>query len=275
MLEGGNEQVTAAASEPAVGQQLRLLSWNIQAGVNSARYRHYLTQSWKHLLPHPGRVQTLEHIAATLGEFDLVGLQETDSGSLRTGFVNQTEYLAQRAGFPWWSDQTNRRLGSISNHANGLLSRLRPDRVEDHVLPGLPGRGVLSARFGEAGSALQVFILHLALGRRGRLRQLAFLCELLQGCRHAIVMGDMNCAPRSDELRMLVDSAGMHAPEPCPGTFPSWRPRRHIDHILVSASLAVECTYVPAWSFSDHLPIALTVRLPAHLHLDGRASRDS
>jgi endonuclease/exonuclease/phosphatase family metal-dependent hydrolase len=50
----------------------------------------------------PGRDRTLAR------EHDIVGLQEADPGSLRSGFTNQTHYLAQRAGFNYWSHQPNR-----------------------------------------------------------------------------------------------------------------------------------------------------------------------
>ena len=245
---------------------LRLLSWNIQTGVNAGGYHHYVTGSWKHLLPHRGRVQVLDRIAAVIGDFDIVALQETDSGSLRTGFVNQTEYLAHRGGFRFWRDQTNRELGGVARHANGLLSRLRPSRVEHHALPGIPGRGLIHARYGRH-APLHVFVLHLALGRRGRQRQVGFLAELLADCRHAVVMGDFNCTPDSVELRSLTERAGLGAPGFSTGTFPSWRPRRHIDHILVSSEIDVQRLYVPDWICSDHLPVALDARLPAGLDL--------
>ena len=55
--------------------------------------------------------------------YDVVALQESDAGSLRTGFTNQTEYLARQSCFPYWLDQTNRHLGHFAKHSNGLLIR--------------------------------------------------------------------------------------------------------------------------------------------------------
>ena len=81
-------------------QQLHLLSYNIQAGIYTRQYSEYVTKSWKHVLPHRERLHNLSRIAAMLHEFDLVGLQEVDAGSLRSGFVDQTEYLAYHAHFP-------------------------------------------------------------------------------------------------------------------------------------------------------------------------------
>lgn len=75
--------------------RLRLLSFNIQVGISTERYRHYLTRGWQHLLPHTGRAGNLQKIGDLLKDFDLVALQEADGGSLRSGYVNQVEHLAQ------------------------------------------------------------------------------------------------------------------------------------------------------------------------------------
>jgi endonuclease/exonuclease/phosphatase family metal-dependent hydrolase len=245
---------------------LRLLSYNIQTGITSERYRHYLTRSWRHVLPHPSRWVNLDAIAQSIAGYDLVALQEVDSGSLRTGFVNQTQYLADRAGFPFWHHQVNRRLGHLAQQSNGLLSRLPVRSVTDLKLPGLPGRGALVVRLGDPAATLTVFILHLALGKRARLRQVAFLAERLAGEPRAVVMGDLNCGPESEELRLLLETAPLRPPYERLRTFPSWRPRRYIDHILVSEALVPERMYVPDWPFSDHLPVAMDVRVPIREH---------
>ncbi len=88
------------STEHAHTRPLQLLSYNIQAGIAGTRYRDYLTQSWQHVLPSARRMTNLDRIARLVSRFDIVGLQEIDAGSLRSGFVNQAEYLAQRAGFP-------------------------------------------------------------------------------------------------------------------------------------------------------------------------------
>lgn len=244
-------------------QRLRLLSYNIQSGLSTRNYSQYLTRSWKHLVPVPSRMTNLDGIARILADYDLVGLQEVDAGSLRSGFVNQVKYLAAYANFEHVFDQSNRRIGMISQHGNALLSRIRPDAITEHKLPGLiPGRGVLEVRFGSGVDALHVLILHMALGRRGRLRQIEFLAELVRDCHHVILMGDLNCRSDSREMAELLASA--HLCEPAPGlhTFPSWRPDRQLDHILVSPSIKVERVEVLDHVYSDHLPIAMEVQLP-------------
>ena len=244
-------------------QRLRLLSYNIQSGLSTHTYSQYLTRSWRHLVPVPSRMVNLDGIARILTDYDLVGLQEVDAGSLRSGFVNQVKYLAAYAGFEHVFDQSNRKIGMISQHGNALLSRIRPDAITEHKLPGLiPGRGVLEVRFGSGVDALHVLILHMALGRRGRLRQIEFLAEIVRDCRHIILMGDLNCPSDSREMAVLLESVRLCEPEPGLLTFPSWRPDRQLDHILVSPSIAVERVGVLDHVYSDHLPIAMDVRLP-------------
>ena len=55
---------------------LRLLSYNIQGGIAARGYRHYVTHSWKHVLPDSERLGNLDRIAELIHDFDLVGLQE-------------------------------------------------------------------------------------------------------------------------------------------------------------------------------------------------------
>lgn len=249
-------------SASAPPRRLRLLSYNIQSGLTTNNYSQYVTRSWRHLVPVPSRMSNLDGIARILTDYDLVGLQEVDAGSLRSGFVNQVKYLAAHAGFEHVFDQSNRKIGMLSQHGNAVLSRIRPDALTEHKLPGLPGRGVLEVRFGSGPDALHVMILHMALGRRGRLRQIEFLAKRVGAYRHVIVMGDLNCDPHSPEMAVLVDVARLREPDPGLHTFPSWRPNRQLDHILVSSAITVERVEVLDCAFSDHLPIAMVVRLP-------------
>ncbi|NJN45183.1 MAG: EEP domain-containing protein [Candidatus Competibacteraceae bacterium] len=244
------------------GQRLRLLSYNIQAGLSTAKYSHYLTRSWQHIVPVPSRMENLDGIAQLIPDYDIVALQEVDTGSLRSGFVNQAKYLAERGGFQCVMDQANRRIGVISQHSNAVLSRIRPTQVIEHKLPGLPGRGVLQTTFGSGADNLQVIVLHLALGRRSRMRQIAFLADTIREYCHVIVMGDLNCRSDSREMKMLLRSAQLCEPEPGLHTFPSWRPDRQLDHILVSPTIQVEKVSVLAHTFSDHLPISMQVLVP-------------
>lgn len=251
-----------------LGQRLRLLSYNVQTGIETRRYREYLTQSWKHVLPHNKRFHNLDRIAQVARDYDIVGLQEVDAGSLRSGFVNLTEYVADRAEMPFWYDQINRRVGRIARHALGVVSRFQCSEIIEHRLPGaIPGRGALSIRFGSEADSLVVFILHLALGRRARLRQLEYVSEIVNEYRHVILMGDLNFPSQSAEMDFLIERTLMTEPTHGLNTFPSWRPNRNIDHILVTPTLRVDDVQVLNHPVSDHLPLAMSITLPPSLRV--------
>ncbi len=242
---------------------LRLLTYNIQAGGAVERYRHYVTRSWQHILPHSGKAENLEAVARVAAGFDIVGLQEVDDGSLRTGFVNQTQFLAERAGFPFWSHQANRDVAKLARSCNSLLSRLRPSRVLDHKLPGrIAGRGALMAHYGDGDDALVVMIVHLSLGRRSRLMQLDFLSELIAPHPNTVLMGDLNTAATSPEMERFLSTTHLRVPYDRIETFPSWKPQRAIDHILVGDQLSVRNAAIIDVPFSDHLPLAMEIHAP-------------
>jgi endonuclease/exonuclease/phosphatase family metal-dependent hydrolase len=251
------------------GTRVRLLSYNIQVGIATNKPHHYLTRSWRHLLPHGHHFNNLDEIAKVIKGYDIVGLQEVDAGSLRSSFVNQVNYLAERAGFNHWYHQRNRNLGHIACHANGLLSRYATADVANHKLPGvLPGRGAMVARYGERDNPLVVVLLHLALGRRARMRQLSYVADIVGQHQHVVVMGDMNCLADSEEMQLLLDNTGLTPPELDLPTFPSWRPSRTLDHILVSPSLSIENIRVLSdVDVSDHLPISMEIVVPKAVKL--------
>ncbi|MGO2131958.1 MAG: endonuclease/exonuclease/phosphatase family protein [Halomonas sp.] len=243
--------------------RIRLLTFNLQVGIQTSAYHHYLTRGWQHVLPHPKRQRRLRLISNILRRYDIVGLQEADGGSFRSGSINQVDYLAHQAGFPHHYQQLNRDLGKLAQHSNGLLSRLTPALVEEHRLPGtLPGRGAIHARYGSGPDALHIFVAHLALSQRGRNRQLDYLSEIIEPLRHVAVMGDLNCSfEQIQSHQRFCEAMALH-PVHLPPSYPSWQPRKALDHILLSDSLQAERVKVLNRLFSDHLPIAIDVRLP-------------
>lgn len=257
--------MSSAATEPADSRQhrLRLLSCNILAGGSVQRYSEYVTRSLSAVLPGRSKLENLDRLAELLSQFDVVGLQEADAGSLRSGFLNQTRYLAETSGMPYWSHQPNRAMARVAHSANGLISRFEPSSVLDYPLPSrIPGRGALLARFGEGPDALAVMIAHLSLSAPARARQLGFIAERLQDFPHAVLMGDLNTEEGSAEMRQLFTRCSLQPPAHTTPTFPSWKPRRSLDHILTSPAIHVDRIWTLPQTFSDHLALAAEIRLP-------------
>lgn len=256
---------------------VKLISANLQAGITTRRYSDYLTQSWSHVLPL-GKKKTLTSLAEHLQGADIAGIQEADSGSLRSGFHHQTIGLSERAGFSHWHHQTNRKIGLLACSGNGILSRYQAQEVTSLPLPGSPGRGALLARYQLEGMEHQLLVgvVHLALGASTRAIQLAFLSELMQNEPYAVLMGDFNCTINAPEMSSLWRSTLLESIE-APATFPSWNPTRAIDHILTTPALQADAPVVLAKSSSDHLMISRNIQLPTtiqknstltHLHAE-------
>ena len=115
---------------------------------------------------------------------------------------------------------------------------------------------------------LLICIMHLALGKRARRLQLAYISELVKEYSQLVVMGDFNCGTDSRELHELVDSTHLKLPVEDLKTFPSWKPDRKFDHILISESLKLEKTHVLEHTHSDHLPICVEIKLPKGVLLE-------
>ncbi|NUS39428.1 MAG: EEP domain-containing protein, partial [Lysobacter sp.] len=228
-------------------------------------YHDHAARAWSHVWPAGNKRGALDAIARLASAHDIVGLNESDPGSLRSGFTNQTHYLAQRGGFDYWTHQPNRSVGGVASSANGLLSRIEPLEVADHPLPGrIRGRGVLMARFGENHNGLTVAVAHLSLGAGSRMAQLSFIAELLQDHPHAVLMGDFNCPPDRPEMDVLYRRTRLQPPASSVPTFPSWKPQRAIDHILVTRDLAFASMRAVPAAQSDHLALSVELDVPAH-----------
>ena len=244
---------------------LRILTLNIQVGLQSSQYHHYVTGAWRHLVPTRGATANLARIAALAAPYDFVALQEADAGSLRTGKLNQVAHLAQLGNFPYWNAAVTRDLRPFAQHCLGCLSRWPLQHVQYHALPGrLPGRGALEVIIQPAGyEPLRLIMVHLALSARVRIPQLQYLAELVSGYAadtDTLVLGDFNSDNRELSAHGGIQAAGLHSLHSTP-TFPSWAAVRTLDHVLASPTVDVHSTTVLDERLSDHLPVATEIRL--------------
>src|SRR5690242_20998012 len=124
LLPSMTSAAKASPDKAPAERRLRLLSCNILAGASVQRYHEYVTRSINAVLPGRSKLDNLDRLAEVLPQFDVIGLQEADAGSLRSGFLNQTRYLAEASGLPFWSHQPNRPMARLAHSANGLISRM-------------------------------------------------------------------------------------------------------------------------------------------------------
>ncbi|MES2662490.1 MAG: endonuclease/exonuclease/phosphatase family protein [Pseudomonadota bacterium] len=241
---------------------LKLLSFNIQAGLNTQTFHEYAISGVRQFLPKAPQWGHLDAIAAVIQNYDVVGLQEVDGGSVRSGYLNQVHYLAGRAKFNYWHQQLNRNWGRFGQHSNGMLSQWIPHAVEEHRLPGLSGRGALIARFNCHAGELIIIIVHLALATDAQRKQIDYLAGIIREHSHVILMGDMN-----NDSQKILDFFKQHhiyldTAKDKLMSYPSWSPQKSLDHIFISPTLKIVKAEVIDCRLSDHCPVALEIHLP-------------
>lgn len=245
-------------------RQLRLLCANIQAGATTRRKLDYLTKGWSLWLPF-GKNNNLDVIAEEASRHDLVGLQESDGGSLRSGFVCQAAVVADRSGLPHSSRQINRSVGPMMASGNALIGRFEPTKLESFLLPSrIPGRGVLKAQYAlKNGSYLTVVVAHLSLRAPARKLQAERIAQLLEDAEHPILMGDFNCLASAPEMQLLFEKTNLRPPLQTLATYPAWSPSRAIDHIWVGGGIKQGPVETVSIGGSDHLAVSTQLTLPS------------
>ena len=244
-------------------QIIRLLSYNLQVGINSSRYSDYITQSWRHLLPDLDKSDNVTRAANWLSKYDVVALQEVDAGSLRSLYINHIELLAKKGGFPHYHQQQNRNLAGLAAHANGLLTKYQSSQVREHKLPGrISGRGALEIDIDSNGCNIKIISAHLALGQKSRKLQLEYIANLVQDSEHFVFMGDMNCKKETvlnafNNANINVTRNSLLSP-----TYPRWKPKHCYDQIWVSEGINIIKSQVLNLGVSDHLPVSMEIEVP-------------
>lgn len=242
--------------------ELRLLTYNIQAGIGTASYGQYLSQVHHQVMHTPAKGRTLSRIANLLMRYDIICLQEIDLGGRRSGYYNQVERIAEASGHKHISLQENRIVGKISRHGNAILSRYEHEDVQDLKLPGSKtGRGALLVKIIANDKPVWVVNIHLSLGLADQMEQVKFIAGHVPRDGRLIICGDFNCSASSAPVRYLTENLGIDChTKPQHKTYPSWNPRKDFDHILTSRSLHSEEINVVPVRYSDHRPVSLIVQ---------------
>ncbi|GAC1337254.1 MAG: endonuclease/exonuclease/phosphatase family protein [Myxococcales bacterium] len=194
-----------------------------------------------------GELRGLSAIAQVLraADADVVGLQEVDAGTARSGGVDQARALGEALAMDW----TFARAMDHDGGAYGCALLVRPALLGGRALaaravalpggsgPGEEPRVLLSARAGD----LRLFVTHLDLPARARLAQAAAIARAIGDPRQALLLCDANEPVGDPALRKLLAlplrDAWAEASAPERPTAPSDRPQERIDHVLLGAGL--------------------------------------
>jgi endonuclease/exonuclease/phosphatase family metal-dependent hydrolase len=251
LLAGVAAAATASPGLHAQATTLRIAAYNVKHGLGM------------------DSVIDLERVADVLRplDADVITLQEVDRGVERSSGVDQAARLAELLGM-------SAHFGAFMPYQGGeygmaVLSRLPVVGVDNVRLPdGEEPRTALEVRVaaGVQGRVVSIVGIHLYRTPEERRAQADSLSTYLESVEHPVVLaGDFNSRRGDVVLSALtaddwfvVDKDGERE------TFPSDRPQREIDFVMLrpaSAFEVVEHRVIDERVASDHRPLLVVLRL--------------
>jgi endonuclease/exonuclease/phosphatase family metal-dependent hydrolase len=239
---------------------IKVLAINIEAGVNNSRgYFGYLTTIFKNFFPHSNEplYKLAEYI--TKENIDIVALTEVDGGSFRTRHISQLKIISNLTGLIHNSFNPTYRFWRLINQGDGLLSRFPEHNREYYKLRSKHPRYLEFATADIERQKINIIVTHLSLGHRARIRELKQIITVLSHFNTPkILMGDFNTG-NLKELN-IIKQTGL-IPVHNNNTFPSWKPKKSIDHIFVSQEFEIVKTHICPLRISDHLGIIAELKI--------------
>lgn len=244
---------------------LRLLLFNIAYATGPPRGAyHHVVSAHRYLRSERHHIN---HICSYVEELapDVAGLVEVERGSMRNQRVDQVAVIARRLshhycyGCKYGRRSVYRFLPILRQQGNVLLGREELTRHAQHFFPVGAKRLIMEAEV----SGLRIFLVHLAVTRRVRERQIHMLQNIVGdgNAQPTVVAGDFNVFGGHGELDALLRHTGLqtlnrdHTP-----TYPAYKPRKELDFVLCSRDIRVLNFTVDAETrLSDHLPLVADI----------------
>ena len=243
---------------------MRFLLYNIRYATGTGAAFHLPVPGAGYLRSNP---RVLEGITRFIKSHDpdIVGLVEVDTGSFRTGRVNQAEDIANALGHysiyqcKYGTDSFNTLVPIVNKQANAFLAAPRVEGERFHYFDTGIKRLIIELELDE----LCVFLVHLSLKFRHRHAQLRHLFELVKrSSKPVIVAGDFNTFWGEHEMALFMEAAGLKSAnrDRLP-SYPAKRPRMELDFILHTRGITVDAFSVPDVTYSDHRPLLCDFRI--------------
>jgi endonuclease/exonuclease/phosphatase family metal-dependent hydrolase len=254
---------------------LRLVVYNIRYATGTGLAFHLP-------LPGAGYLRSNRRVLTGITEFlrsekpDVVGLIEVDTGSIRSGMVNQAEYIAQQLGHfstyecKYGTQSLNQFVPIVRKQANAFLSAPHVTGERFHYFDTGIKRLIIELELDQ----VCVFLVHLSLKYRHRQYQLRYLHDLLsKSTKPVIVAGDFNAFWGNHEIYLFMRAAGLRSANSLElPSFPARVPRVELDFVLVSSEIEVTDFRVPDVRYSDHRPLICDFNIhPGALRRDSAA----
>lgn len=230
--------------------ELELLTYNIHHGVGI-----------------DGRLN-LDRIARVIDKSDaeIIGLNEVDMGRRRSGFKNQTAYLAEKLNMNYaYGPGKN---GFPGSYGNAVLTKYPIISTENIALPHSnrdtkESRSLLKTEI-EISENRSIYILltHLSLDRNEREEQFRWINNYIKNLKTpCILMGDFNAGLL--ELKNYLDEDKRSLRPLLSGvkTYPASNPISGIDLYFSDNRIQSIEGYTIKTNASDHLPVYLKLRV--------------
>jgi len=250
---------------------LRIVSYNLLHGID---------------LTAGGVVDLSAAVGVLAGlDADIVALQEVDRGQDRSGGTDQVAHLADALGMagvfcpallgdPGTSWRPADPDDGGAAYGVGLLVRGELAATARVVLPGggsgtrrpgaspqRPGwdrepRVALAARVRVGDRQVTVVVTHLSYLPVRAIRQLRAASSIDAKDSTRVLVGDLNLPTWA--VRAVVRGSRHAGGRP---TYPAWRPRLQMHHVLVDGPVEVVCATAHERTSSDHRPLVVDLRL--------------
>jgi endonuclease/exonuclease/phosphatase family metal-dependent hydrolase len=245
---------------------VRLLLYNVRYATGAGPAFHIP-------VPGAGYLRSSRQVLIRITEFikqmdpDIVGLVEVDTGSIRTGMLNQAEFIAHSLGHystyecKYGVSSFNQLVPIVRKQGNAFLAAPRVRGERFHYFDTGIKRLIIELELDD----LAIFLVHLSLKFRHRHYQLRYLYDLVAKCsKPVIVAGDFNTYWGEHEIYLFMQASGLRSAnvDGLP-SYPSRRPRKELDFILHSDTIHINHFMIPNVSLSDHLPLVCDFEITA------------
>jgi endonuclease/exonuclease/phosphatase family metal-dependent hydrolase len=237
---------------------MRLLVYNIRYATGTGPTFHLPVPGAGYLRSSRKVLDGITHFIRSQDP-DLVGLIEVDTGSIRTGMVNQAEHIASHLGHytvyqcKYGASSINQFMPIVRKQGNAILAAPRVTGERFHYFDTGIKKLIIELELDDCC----VFLVHLSLKYRHRQQQLRSLHDLIvRSHKPVIVAGDFNTFWGNNELFLFMRAAGLRTANAHGlASFPARLPRVELDFVLVSEGIEVRDFQIPDVRFSDHRPL--------------------
>lgn len=237
---------------------MRFLLYNIRYGAGIGRRFHFPIPGSGYLKSTNGNL--LQIVAfVRLMRPDIIGLLEVDSGSFRSGKINQAEAIAAEMRHyhvyesKYSCDSLAQKLPLMNRQGNAFLTNQKIRSHKFHYFREGIKRLVMELEL----EGFTIFLVHLSLTFRHRQSQLQDLYAMVKNAEKPVmVAGDFNVFWGDGELQLFLDSTGLKSVNgQGKPSYPSRAPKRQLDYIFHSPEIQITGFQMPQVTLSDHVPL--------------------